>query len=228
MRSNYFSRQSGLVDSERMDMHVTIVGAGGIGSWVAQALARLGFLHFTVIDPDVVGEENIASQAYDFKQIGENKSVALCNRLVDIVSSADGAAIPKRFQEVDSADFGGIVICALDSLSQRKELWEKVELCGGVDFFVDARMGGETMRIFPVVMLDENAVSAYDRKLHNNVPVEDIPCSERAIVYNTQVVGGLVASLVKKFIMDEELPEEVVFDVKNYVSVSKKLTLDNS
>ncbi len=227
MSSNYFSRQSGLIDSDRMDLPVVIIGAGGIGSWAAQALARLGFRYFTIVDPDVVGEENIASQAYDFNQIGAAKALALFERLSSIGDNITGLSVIRRFQEVDNGEIAGIVVCALDSLSARKELWEKVKRCAGIDFFVDARMGGETMRLFPVVMLNDAANVAYEKKLHNNVPIEDIPCSERAIVYNTQVVGGLVASLVKKFIMDEELPEEVVFDVKNYISISKKLKLDN-
>jgi hypothetical protein len=41
------------------DANVTIVGAGGIGSWLAAFLARIGVGHISLVDPDVVEESNL-------------------------------------------------------------------------------------------------------------------------------------------------------------------------
>ena len=42
--------------------HVTVVGVGGVGSWVVEALARSGVGHITLIDLDNVAESNVNRQ----------------------------------------------------------------------------------------------------------------------------------------------------------------------
>lgn len=42
--------------------HVYVIGIGGVGSWVAEALARTGVGELTLIDMDVLVESNINRQ----------------------------------------------------------------------------------------------------------------------------------------------------------------------
>ncbi len=44
--------------------HVAVVGIGGVGSWVAESLARCGVAHLTLIDFDQVAESNINRQIH--------------------------------------------------------------------------------------------------------------------------------------------------------------------
>jgi tRNA A37 threonylcarbamoyladenosine dehydratase len=44
--------------------HVAVVGIGGVGSWAAEALARSGVGHLTLIDMDHVAESNINRQVH--------------------------------------------------------------------------------------------------------------------------------------------------------------------
>ena len=44
--------------------HVVVVGIGGVGSWTAEALARSGVGHLTLIDLDHVAESNINRQIH--------------------------------------------------------------------------------------------------------------------------------------------------------------------
>ena len=46
------------------DSHVTVVGIGGVGSWVAEALARSGVGTLTLIDLDHVAESNVNRQVH--------------------------------------------------------------------------------------------------------------------------------------------------------------------
>lgn len=46
------------------DAHVAIVGIGGVGSWVAESLARSGVRQLTLIDFDQVAESNINRQIH--------------------------------------------------------------------------------------------------------------------------------------------------------------------
>ena len=42
--------------------HVVVVGVGGVGSWVAEALTRTAVGHITLIDGDIVEESNTNRQ----------------------------------------------------------------------------------------------------------------------------------------------------------------------
>jgi len=43
-------------------VHAMVVGVGGVGSWAAEALARSGVGHITLVDMDHVAESNINRQ----------------------------------------------------------------------------------------------------------------------------------------------------------------------
>ena len=44
------------------EAHVCVLGIGGVGSWAAEALARSGIGHITLVDLDHVAESNINRQ----------------------------------------------------------------------------------------------------------------------------------------------------------------------
>jgi len=62
------------------ERHIEIVGAGGIGSPLAETLATMGF-DITIWDEDIVEAHNISNQNYYPDQIGERKVKALLNTL---------------------------------------------------------------------------------------------------------------------------------------------------
>jgi molybdopterin/thiamine biosynthesis adenylyltransferase len=55
-------RQADLISPEALAATVTIVGAGGIGSPVALALAKKGCRTLTRYDPDMVEAHNLPNQ----------------------------------------------------------------------------------------------------------------------------------------------------------------------
>lgn len=65
--------------------HVAIFGLGGVGSYVAEALARSGIGSLTIVDYDKVDITNINRQLIAVSSsICENKTSAAANRLADI------------------------------------------------------------------------------------------------------------------------------------------------
>ncbi|NVK29957.1 MAG: tRNA cyclic N6-threonylcarbamoyladenosine(37) synthase TcdA [Gammaproteobacteria bacterium] len=65
--------------------HVAIVGLGGVGSWIAEALARTGVGALSVFDLDDVCVTNINRQLMaTTASVGQNKAAALALRLRDI------------------------------------------------------------------------------------------------------------------------------------------------
>ena len=62
--------------------HVAVVGIGGVGSWVAEALARSGVGTLTLIDLDHVAESNINRQVHALSDtLGQSKVAAMAVRI---------------------------------------------------------------------------------------------------------------------------------------------------
>jgi tRNA threonylcarbamoyladenosine dehydratase len=65
--------------------HVCVVGIGGVGSWVAEALARSGIGRLTLIDLDHVAESNLNRQIHALEEtIGQAKVLAMRDRIARI------------------------------------------------------------------------------------------------------------------------------------------------
>lgn len=66
-------------------MHVCVVGLGGVGSWVVEALARTGVGQLTLIDFDIITEGNVNRQLPALSSTVEQKKLAtLVARVADI------------------------------------------------------------------------------------------------------------------------------------------------
>jgi tRNA A37 threonylcarbamoyladenosine dehydratase len=65
--------------------HVAVVGVGGVGSWAAEALARSGVGHITLVDLDHVAESNINRQIHALAgTLGQAKVQAMRERILQI------------------------------------------------------------------------------------------------------------------------------------------------
>ncbi len=65
--------------------HACVVGVGGVGSWVAEALARSGVGRLSLVDLDHVAESNINRQAHALDStLGQAKVLAMAARIADI------------------------------------------------------------------------------------------------------------------------------------------------
>ena len=65
--------------------HVCVVGVGGVGSWIVEALARSAIGKLTLIDLDNVAESNINRQIQALSgTVGQAKISALADRIAQI------------------------------------------------------------------------------------------------------------------------------------------------
>ncbi len=67
------------------EAHIVVIGIGGVGSWVAEALARNAIGKLTLIDLDIVAESNINRQLPALSNtIGHNKIDVMAERIKQI------------------------------------------------------------------------------------------------------------------------------------------------
>jgi len=97
---------------------VAVIGIGGVGSWAAEALARSGVGHLTLIDLDHVAESNINRQVHALQTtLGQAKVQAMRERIA-LINPACLVTCVEEFVDVDN--------------------WPAVLPHGGVDAVIDA------------------------------------------------------------------------------------------
>ena len=106
--------------------HVTIVGTGGVGGYVALFLARAGISKFTIIDFDKITPSNINRQAVAFTDtIGLDKVKVLKDMILKINPDAHIDAVNERLCEenvVKLVKNDTFVVDAIDSVKDKVAL----------------------------------------------------------------------------------------------------------
>jgi tRNA A37 threonylcarbamoyladenosine dehydratase len=108
--------------------HVCVVGVGGVGSWVVEALARSAIGQLTLIDLDNVAESNINRQIQATSAtIGQAKIAALAERVALInpfcrVNQIEDFITPDNLAQMIGAHDYDYVIDAIDSAKAKAAL----------------------------------------------------------------------------------------------------------
>ncbi|ARU06760.1 tRNA threonylcarbamoyladenosine dehydratase [Comamonas serinivorans] len=96
--------------------HVGVVGIGGVGSWVAEALARSGVGRLSLVDLDHVAESNINRQVHaNTETLGQSKVEAMAARIAGIHPGCQVQAIDE-FVEADTWPMLEPLLSGLDVL----------------------------------------------------------------------------------------------------------------
>ena len=132
--SEKFSRSELIYGKEAMaklsKCHVAIFGVGGVGGYVAEALARTGIGHFTLIDSDTVALSNFNRQIIATKDtLGKYKVDVMKERILSINENAvvevkKMFVLPENIDEIDLSQFDYIVD-AIDTVKAKLAIIKK-------------------------------------------------------------------------------------------------------
>ena len=146
---NQLSRR-GRVRTSLAEANVLLLGAGALGSTVAECLVRAGCTRFTIVDGDVFEIGNTARHTLSLPDVGENKANALANRLQSLSPHVEAVSVPEAFppdsafsDQIEAADV--VIDCTasnavLQALDARR--WDEPVL------FCSASMGRRANRLF--------------------------------------------------------------------------------
>jgi len=128
-----FERSHILIGDEGIERlqsaHIFVAGIGGVGSFTAEALARMGVGQLTLVDHDVVSASNMNRQLVALQStIDAPKAEVMTNRIKDINPECQVNIIaefltPDNIPDILNQDFD-VVIDAIDSMSSKKALIE--------------------------------------------------------------------------------------------------------
>ena len=128
-----FERSHILIGDEGIERlqsaHIFVAGIGGVGSFTAEALARMGVGQLTLVDHDVVSASNMNRQLVALQStIDAPKAEVMTNRIKDINPDCQVNIIaefltPDNIPDILNQDFD-VVIDAIDSMSSKTALIE--------------------------------------------------------------------------------------------------------
>lgn len=126
-----FERTSLLIGEEAINKlnnsKVLIFGVGGVGGYVAEALARTGVGSITIVDKDTVSESNINRQIIALHStVGRDKVDVLKERMLDInpnlqVDARKCFFLPENAHEFDFSQYDYIVD-AVDTVTAKLQI----------------------------------------------------------------------------------------------------------
>ena len=150
--------------------HICVVGIGGVGSWVAESLARHGVGKITLIDMDHIVESNINRQIHALDSTdGESKIKAMNDRIIDInptclVDCIDDFLEESNIQSYISGKFD-FIIDAIDQSSVKISL---AEYCQSKNLSL-VMVGGAGGRIDPARIKIANLSKTFGDPLLGNI-----------------------------------------------------------
>ena len=128
-----------LIGQEALDKlsqaHIAIFGIGGVGGYVAEALARVGIGKIDLVDNDDINLTNINRQILALHStIGKPKVEVAKARILDINPKIDIKIHKKFFSIENSSDFNftkyDYIVDAIDTIKSKLELIIKAQQAG--------------------------------------------------------------------------------------------------
>ncbi len=146
---------------------VAVVGIGGVGSWTAEALARSGIGHLTLIDLDDLCISNVNRQIHALSgTLGLSKVSVMADRVKAIQPSGSVTAIQEYFTaQTSESILGAGFDCVVDAIDHMANKCLLIAECKrrGIPLVVCGGAGG---RIDPTrIRKDDLALTIKDRLL---------------------------------------------------------------
>lgn len=206
------------------DIHeklVTIGGAGGIGSWVAFFLGRIGF-KLLLCDDDKVEIHNLGGQLFNFNQLNIPK-VRAVSEMINLYSNRTPHTTLERITE--SSFIGANFISCFDNMKARSDAFKQWKICNpDKGIFIDGRLTGEQLQIFCIRRTDQDAITNYeDNYLFDDSEVEDVACTLKQTTHSAAMIASHIVGFFTNHIANINIGEdqrEVPFMYEYYIPIN--------
>jgi hypothetical protein len=223
------SRFAALLPNDMLeDVSVLVVGCGTLGSYAALALAKLGVPRFTLVDPDKVGPENVATQLYGLNDVDEYKVYALSHHLHPPDGDHDDpctqiSCYPDRVEHVATVPFdhnGFLTIASLDNIDARRATFLRVDaMHHSPRWLIDPRMslGLVEINTIPLHQPDSLAYRTYRARLFDTAQqYSNDPCGARSIAGAGMYVAGLIQAITVQLLNNKRYPYLLLSDLLDF------------
>ena len=183
-----FDRLSRVIGDDKVlqltEKTVLVLGVGGVGGYVCEALARTGIGKLIIVDFDLVDETNINRQIIALDStIGLKKVDVLENRIKDINS--------------------GCEVIKIDKFIDKDNLFELFNY--DIDYFVDAC---DTMTVKKMVITE--CIKRKIKFISSMGTGNKLDPSKLEIVDIRKTINDPLAKVIRKFVKDEKINSKVM------------------
>ena len=183
-----FDRLSRVIGDDKVlqltEKTVLVLGVGGVGGYVCEALARSGVGNLIIVDFDLVDETNINRQIIALDStIGLKKVDVLENRIKDINS--------------------GCEVIKIDKFIDKDNLFELFNY--DIDYFVDAC---DTMTVKKMVITE--CIKRKIKFISSMGTGNKLDPSKLEIVDIRKTINDPLAKVIRKFVKDEKINSKVM------------------
>ena len=195
------TRQRDLINLERLSqIRILMIGAGGIGSFAAHALAKMGVENLQVWDKDLLESHNIPNQNFNLDQVGKSKVEALQHNIYEATHTNINAKYD--FFTSDISYQPDIIISGVDSMVQRKLIYDglKEETKSQPIYYLDARMSARAMSVFALRFDNPKSMERYASSLYSDAEAEQERCTAKSIIHTPYACAYVLGTIVHAII----------------------------
>ncbi len=170
--------------------HIAVFGIGGVGSYVAEALARCGVGKLTLVDSDNVSASNINRQIIALNStVGKPKTSVMKDRIADINPDAQVFCHNMFFtaENADSMDFSQFdyVVDAIDTVSSKLLI---AQICDKLNIPLISSMGtGNKLHpeMFKIADISKTSVCPLARVMRRELKLRGI--KKLKVLYSEEI-----------------------------------------
>ena len=179
-----FLRNKDLIPLESLST-ISVIGLGGIGSFLIQGLAMMGWHKVIGYDSDVIEDHNLSTTCYPLDETGNAKKDS-AQGLFQRYSEDWQEFVPKDNFTPDDEVTPKMVVCT-DDMESRRMVYNKWSQQANPHFFIDMRMGATSVELVTCTVGNYNYLRTW-------VPTHTIPpapCSMKHTVFATNHIVSL-------------------------------------
>lgn len=183
------------------NLHVTVVGCGGIGGWTTLLIKRLNVKTITLFDNDSVEVNNLSGQLFKRSNAGETKVGALRSICSEFSTNATViAAVPERFT---NQNLTKVTICGLDNMESRLTVfnrWAELYDNDPEALFIDGRLSAEAFQIFVTQGGNRSSQEEYRKKwLFPDSEGDQTVCSYKQTSFMASMIASFIVNILVNF-----------------------------
>lgn len=190
---------------------VLMVGLGGIGSWTAFSLSRIGHT-LLLVDDDVVDETNVkGGQLYRPVDVGNYKVAAVHSLCRTMGCSNHMELLADKFNPTYHTGIP-IVVTGLDNMKARKEVYQNWKKEVGYStkkedhLLIDGRLLIETMEVFAIQGNKPEQLEEYESEwLFDDSEVEEAECTTKQSSFAAMTIGGMITATLCNWLTNRKL-----------------------
>jgi molybdopterin/thiamine biosynthesis adenylyltransferase len=210
-----YKRQLGFYNpEERKGDSVNIIGLGGIGSFAAFGIGKLGVPNITLVDDDTVELHNIPNQLHSFSslplpayknQAPQSKVNSMRDTLREY-ANIEVKAIEGQIGKNSPSSWRprGIVVSGVDSMRARMDIWAngRIKYNSRVKLYIDARIAGQLLVVYAVRPNELADCKHYEQTLHSDEDSVPASCTERGVIDVGLMAGAILTNMVRHALTD--------------------------